>query len=75
MPCQREEDNPENTAEAGNAQGCEGRPDEPPVHVSPGTWSERWRGKSLNVHEAENLTDHLKRLAAESVVLAAQVVE
>jgi hypothetical protein len=35
MPCRREEDNPENVPEAGNAHGCEGRPDEPPVHVSP----------------------------------------
>ena len=39
-----------------------------------GTWSEEWRGKSSNVREAENLTDRLERLAAESVGLAAQVV-
>jgi hypothetical protein len=133
MPCRREEDNPENAPEAGNANGCEGRPNEPPVHVSPaprflqdlkylsqlmdadtpprqlyqakhstalfvigdasgrakgaavvyqhgldyelGTWSEEWRGKLSNVREAENLTDRLERLAAESVGLAAQVVE
>jgi hypothetical protein len=40
-----------------------------------GVWSEQWRGKSLNVREAENLTDRLERLAAESVELAAQVAE
>ena len=39
-----------------------------------GTWPEEWRGKSSNVREAENLTDPLKRLAAKSVGLAAQVV-
>ena len=35
MPCRREEDNPKNAPEAGNAHGREGRPDEPPVHVLP----------------------------------------
>jgi len=35
MPCRREEDNPENAPEVGNAHGREGNPDEPPVHVSP----------------------------------------
>jgi len=39
-----------------------------------GTWLEEWRGKSSNVREAKNLTDRLKRLAAESVGLATQVV-
>ena len=37
-----------------------------------GTWSEEWRGKSPNVCEAENLTDRLECLAAESVGLAAE---
>ena len=133
MPYRREEADPKNVPEAGNAHGCEGRPNEPPVHVSPaprflqylkylsqlmdadtpprqlyrakhlpapfiigdasgwvkgavvvyqhgvdyesGTWLEEWRGKSSNVREAENLTDRLERLAAESVGLAAQVVK
>jgi hypothetical protein len=33
-----------------------------------GVWSQHWRGKSLNVREAENLTDRLKQLARELAI-------
>ena len=37
-----------------------------------GVWSHKWRGKSSNDREAENLTNHLERLAGQ---LAIGVVE
>ena len=37
-----------------------------------GVWSHKWRWKSSNVREAENLTNRLKRLAGQ---LAISVVE